>query len=75
MDHGKELLAELRKDELSDEEDTEAEDDAVGGIEESGGLAVARKPTLMSEMNPNMLRTRGCGGGLRIRWSRPIPNK
>lgn len=56
QEYGKELLAELREDELAEEEEVKGrEDDKAVHTKESEGLAVARKLTLVSEMNPNFV--------------------
>ena len=56
QEQGKELLAKLREDELLEEEEIEEqEDNEASHTEESEGLAVARKLTLVSEINPNFV--------------------
>ncbi|KAK7425086.1 hypothetical protein QQZ08_008363 [Neonectria magnoliae] len=57
QDHGKALMAKLSQGELEEEEGhiEEQEDDEDGHVDESNGPAVARKLTLMSEMNPNFV--------------------
>ncbi|KAK7403933.1 hypothetical protein QQX98_010303 [Neonectria punicea] len=57
QEHGKALMAKLCQDELEEEEEhiEEQEDDEDGHVDESDGPAVARKLTLMSEMNPKFV--------------------
>lgn len=63
QEHGRELMAELRQMELEEEDEEEDEEEETGDqtdgefgdTDESGSLDVARKLTLMSEMNPNFV--------------------
>ncbi|KAK7407825.1 hypothetical protein QQX98_009996 [Neonectria punicea] len=65
QEQGRELLAKLRQDELEDEAGTETEDqedEEVVRAEETDELVIARKLTVMSELNPNFVADRRLWG-------------